>query len=178
MRKPVSLFICCLFCFNSISFAGNNFFFSPGLTVGYTLGAGTNWGFMFDTGLTGTIKGVDVKYGTSIFWYYISVQSSATRHYKHRARSLFGCLMLQTDFVDLKAGLGRMKNPWGNDNKCIVHGFTADVSFAYPSVYSPWIGFKTFRYNRESWAWFSDPYHTLYVKYKYDVIQNTGLKKL
>lgn len=112
----------------------------------------------------------------SFFWYYISVQSNPTRHYTHRARSLFSTFMFQTDFVDVKLGIGRVKNPWGNGNRCIIHGPTADISFAYPNIYSPWIGFKTFRYNFADWAWFSKPYNTVYIKYKYDIIQNTGLK--
>ena len=87
--------------------------------------------------------------------------------------------MIQNNFLDFKIGYGRAKNKWGytgggaKGNKCIVHGFNLDISASYPNQYSPWIGFRTFRYNNFAWAWFTKPYNSVYIKYKYDIIQNT-----
>ena len=175
MKKLSLVFLLVIFSFAKAS--ANNFFFSPGISVGYTFGAGTNWGFFFDMGMVNQILEEDIKYGLSFSWYYVSVQSTASRHYTHRIRSL-SCLMAENDFIDLKFGFGRAKNPWGTGNRCIVQGTMADISFTYPNSFSPWIGFKTLRYNRADWAWFDKPYNTVYVKYKYDIIQNTDLRKL
>ena len=176
MRKIIIIFLLVVVCRTNL-FSGNNYFFSPGVSCGYTFGAGMNWGFMFDVGAIKYIPNNYLKYGLSFSWYYVSVQSSKTMHYTHRLRSL-GCLMIQNNFADLKLGFGRVKNPWGTKNRCIIHGPTADISFSYPSIYCPWIGFKTLRYANEDWAWFSKPYNSVYIKYKFDVIQNTEAKNM
>jgi hypothetical protein len=86
--------------------------------------------------------------------------------------------MCQTGFADVKLGIGRVRNKWGRShNRCITHGINLDVSLAYPNEYSPWIGFRRFVYPRSDWAWFMTPYNSVYLKYKYDIIQNTELKE-
>lgn len=148
-------------------------FCSPGVTVGYTFGAKMNFGFVIDAGVIDNLKNnSDLRYGVSFYQYYVF-----TGHHVHRLRSF--SLMCQTDFADVKIGVGRVRNKWGrsNNNRCIAHGISFDVSFAYPSEYSPWIGFRDFIYRPSGWAWFMTPYRSVYVKYKYDVIQNTTLKE-
>jgi hypothetical protein len=157
--------------------SGQNFFnrpvfISPGLTVGYTINAKMNFGFTLDVGIIDKNKVAENKYGFSFYQYYIY-----TGKHMHRLRSV--SVMYQNSYVDVKFGRGRAKNPWGysNRNRCIVHGFALDVSFTYPSVYSPWLGYRLFSFNKADWAWFMTNYNTIYLKYKFDVIQNTELNK-
>jgi hypothetical protein len=176
MPKPFIIFtIGSLLAFNmsSQTFFNKPVFISPGLSFGYTFGAKLNYGFTLDLGLVDNSRHLNNKYGISFYQYFVH-----TKTHVHRLRSL--SVMYQNNYVDLKIGRGRAKNPWGytNRNKCIVHGFAMDISGAYPSVYSPWLGYRLFKFNRADWAWFMGPYHSLYIKYKYDIIQNTGLKKI
>lgn len=151
-------------------------FVSPGLSFGYTFGAGINYGFVLDVGIINNPNPNSLKYGISFAYYFVR-----TNKYVHRLRSVNA--MIQNNFLDVKVGFGRAKNKWGytggggKGNRCIVHGFNFDVSAAYPNIYSPWIGYRTFRYNNFNWAWFTKPYNSVYVKYKYDIIQNTLLSK-
>src|ERR1051326_605088 len=154
MKKIIIPLLFILFSFEKVP--ANNFFFSPGISMGYTFSAGMNWGFFFDMGMRNKIFERDIKYGLSFSWYYVTVQSTPTRRYTHRIRSL-GCLMAENDFMDLKLGFGRVKNPWGTGNRCIIHGPMADISFRYPNSFSPWIGFKTLRYSYADWAWLCKP---------------------
>jgi len=150
-----------------------SFFCSPGISVGYTFGAKFNFGFVVDAGIIDKrLNNFEFRYGASFTQYYVQ-----TKTHVHRLRSF--SLMAQTDFVDVKLGIGRVRNKWGasHSNRCITHGISYDVSFAYPNEYSPWIGYRRFVYRPSSWAWFTTPYNSIYVKYKYDIIQNTPLKE-
>lgn len=146
-------------------------FISPGLTFGYTFDAKFNYGFTIDVGVVENSMSFNQKYGLSFYQYFVH-----TKKHVHRLRAF--SVMYQTDFIDVKLGRGRAKNPWGytNKNKCIVHGLALDVSASYPSIYSPWLGYRLFKFNRADWAWFMHPYNSVYIKYNYDIIQNTELK--
>jgi hypothetical protein len=149
------------------------FFCSPGITVGYTFGAKLNFGFVLDAGVIDKLSNnFELRYGVSFYQYYVQ-----TKTHMHRLRSF--SLMAQTDFIDVKLGIGRARNKWGSghNNRCITRGISYGVSFAYPNKYSPWIGFRQFIYPPSSWAWFTTPYNSVYIKYKYDIIQNTALKE-
>lgn len=156
----------------SQNFFNKPVFISPGLSIGYTFDAKINYGFTFDIGLISKNSPLHDKYGFSFYQYYVH-----TGKHVHRLRSF--SIMYQNDYMDIKIGRGRARNPWGytNRNKCIVHGLTLDISASYPSKYSPWIGYRLFAFNRADWAWFMHPYHSVYIKYNYDIIQNTELQK-
>lgn len=153
--------------------SNQHFFVSPGLSVGYTFGAKFNYGFVIDFGVSDVKSPIHDKFGFSFYQYFVH-----TKKHLHRLRSF--SLMYQNDYVDFKIGRGRAKNPWGytNRNKCIVHGLTLDVSASLPSAYSPWIGYRLFKFNRADWAWFMGPYHSAYIKYKYDVMQNSSYNQV
>lgn len=156
----------------SQSFFNKPVFISPGVSLGYTFGAKINYGFTLDIGLVSKNNLLHDKYGFSFYQYYVH-----TGKHVHRLRSV--SLMYKNDYIDFKIGRGRAKNPWGytNRNRCIVHGLAIDISASYPSIYSPWIGYRLFKFNRADWAWFMTPYNSIYIKYNYDIIQNTDLKK-
>lgn len=148
---------------------GKPCFVSPGFTFGYTFHAGINWGFTFDAGLSQKKEINPLRYGLSWSWYFVNLG----RGDWHRMRSMNA--MVQNDYADVKIGWGRARNKWGTKNRCITHGINMDISFAYPDVASPWIGYRTFIYPPSSWAWFMYPYRSIYLKYKYDIIGNTEL---
>lgn len=140
------------------------------MTIGYTFHARMNYGFCFDVGrIYKYADNTRVRYGLSFNQYYV-----VTKKYTHRLRSI--SIMGQTDFVDIKIGFGRARNKWGRGNRCITRGINYDISFATPSIYSPWIGFRRFKYTPSNWAWFLYPYNSVYLKYSFDLIQNTPLK--
>ena len=147
-------------------FLGKKGFIEPGLSVGYTFHAGLNYGLVLDAGLVDNKTTTSLKYGLSFSYYFVTLKVRGKNHV-HRLRST--SVMLENNFFDVKVGWGRARNKWGygQHNRCIVHGPTADVSFAYPNRYSPWIGYKTFRYNNYDWAWFFKPYNSVYIKYRY-----------
>ncbi len=152
---------------------GKTFFCSPGVTVGYTFGAKFNFGFVLDAGIINRISNnTELRYGFSFYQYYVQ-----TKTHLHRLRSF--SLMAQTNFIDVKIGIGRARNKWGrsNNNRCATHGLSYEVSFAYPDKYSPWLGYRQFVYRPSTWAWFMTPYNSIFIKYKYDIIQNTALKE-
>lgn len=155
------------------SFSKQEYFVSPGLTIGYTIGAKINYGFVLDLGKIDKTNNGNLRYGFSFYYYFVQ-----TKTHLHRLRSF--SLMAQTDFLDIKLGIGRAKNPWGyqNGNRCIVRGLCFDISGAYPNIYSPWLGYRYFKFNRADWAWFFTPYNSIYLKYKYDIIQNTSLQQI
>lgn len=148
-------------------------FCSPGVSVGYTFGAKFNFGFVLDAGIIDKLSdNFDLRYGISFYQYYVQ-----TKTHMHRLRSF--SVMAQTGFADFKLGIGRARNKWGagHNNRCITHGISYDISFACPKKFSPWLGFRQFIYPTSSWAWFMTPYNSIYIKYKYDIIQNTGLRE-
>lgn len=143
------------------------YFVSPGIKLGYTFGAGFTYGAILDAGVNSTSNSEirNLKYGVSLGFTFIKVKK-----YTHRMSTI--SLMAQNDFTTIKLGIGKVKNPWGYSrrNKCKVFGAYVDMSFAYPSAYSPWIGLSYFKYKRANWAWFSNPYKTFYINYKYDAL--------
>lgn len=157
---------------SSQSFLNKPVFISPGISFGYTFDAKFNYGFTLDIGIIENAQKFQQKYGVSFYQYFVQ-----TKKHVHRLRAF--SVMYKNDYVDVKLGRGRAKNPWGftNRNKCIVHGLAFDISASYPSIYSPAIGYRLFKFNRADWTWFMHPYNSVYIKYNYDIIQNTELKE-
>jgi|GEM_PF-1463625 len=148
------------------------FYFSPGASIGYTFGAGINYGLELDLGLyrfTDKVSSVNAGISLSSYW----VQ---TKKYTHRLSTLNA--MIEGKNFDVKFGWGKAFNKWGYKyhNQCKVGGFNYDLSVTSNQLYAPWIGMKRFKYSYANWAWFSKPYNSVYVKYKYDVLGNSGFK--
>ena len=168
------LIICILIQFSKLlsqTLFNKPIFISPGISFGYTFDAKFNYGFALDIGLVENQSNFKQKYGFSFYQYFVH-----THKHVHRLRAF--SVMYQNDYINVKLGRGRAKNPWGftNRNKCIVHGLALDVGIAYPSKYSPWLGYRLFKFNRADWAWFMHPYHSMYLQYNYDIFQDTKLK--
>lgn len=83
-------------------------------------------------------------------------------------------VMFRKDFTDLKAGIGRVRNKWGyeNRNRSTVYGFSYDLSLRLPDdIHNTWFGIRHFVYKPADWPWFEIPYTSVFLKYKYDLIK-------
>ena len=158
---------------SSQSFLNRTVFVTPGITIGYTFDAKINYGVTLDVGLIENTKDLKHKYGVSFYQYFLH-----TKNHVQRLRAFN--VMYQNDYINVKLGRGRAKNPWGygKRNRCIVHGFAFDASLSFPSTYRPWLGYRLFTFNEANWAWFMQSYNSVYLNYKYDIIPNTPLRKL
>ena len=136
-------------------------YLSPEVSIGYTFGAKVNVGFGLDFGFIDN-HNENLRYGLSLNYNLIRVRDRFHRQ-------ILLNVMLQNEFIDLKFGAGRLRNGWGyeNRNKCIVYGLAGDISFNYPSIYSPKIGYRGFLYNKRQWAWFEHQYNSIYIGYEY-----------
>jgi hypothetical protein len=149
---------------------GRSYFAAPGVHAGYTFGAGLTYGLTLDLGVQKATAQSSQRCGISLSWSAIH-----TKKYIHRMRTF--SLMAANDFLQLKTGWGRVRNPWGygNRNRCVTHGIFLDAALAYPDANSPWIGIRTFQYPLSSWAWFTKPYNTVYAGYQYNVTRNNRI---
>ena len=162
---------------NAQSTLKGNIYVSPGAFFGYTFTThGICCGISCDLGLFQyPIHDIPINYGISISKYLTIVKFRfGNRNHWHNTISA----MAESSYFDLKVGYGRTYYRWGygKRNKCSVDGVNIDLSTTTKTLGTPWIGFNTFRYKAANWAWYSDPYNSLYIKYKYDFGQS-GLKE-
>jgi len=150
-----------LITFGSKSFT-QNLFVSPEITIGYTLGASLNVGFNIDFGIEQNSV-TELRYGGSY-----GMNISMVNKELHRQTTLN--FLLENKYFDIKLGPARMRNNWGynKNNRCIIYGFTSDISLKYPNTYSPKIGYRNFIYRKHDWAWFHMNYHTVYLGVEYN----------
>ena len=160
-----------LFCGNiaaeAQSFLKKQIFLSPSLTIGYTLGARVNYGIDLDFGYTTTDKhGSVYRTGLSVSQYFVEAKH-------HTARILSANVMFQKDFTDLKAGIARLQNKWGyqNRNTSTTYGFSYDLSLRLPDqAHNSWFGIRHMVCRPADWPWFEIPYTSVYLKFKYELI--------
>jgi hypothetical protein len=157
------------FCGNCHPGIKRAYFTSPGVHIGYTFGALLTYGVTLDAGIKTAEAGS--HYGISLSYSHIQ-----TKKHVHRLRTF--SFMGGTSYAQFKAGWGRVRNKWGygNQNKCITHGILLEAGFSYPDEFSPMAGFRTFRYRRSDWAWFTSPYNTLYLEYRYNAIRSDRIQ--
>jgi len=160
----ICIFILCQTCLAKIAIK-NEFYVSPGITVGYTFKGGFNYGIDLDIGaIEFDSKFGDVNTGISISFYRIH-----TYYYKHCILS--GNLLIKSNYVQVKFGLGDVWYRWGyeNKNRCSTTGVNFDVAVSTKSNFTPWIGYKKFMYSDPRWFWRDTAYKTGYVKYSYPI---------
>ncbi len=181
MKKSVKFILMaftalCISSANGQSLGKANFYVSPGAFIGYTFTThGICCGVSCDMGLFQyPIQGMPVNYGISASKYLTMVKFrfGNKRHWHNTIN-----LMAESNYFDLKIGYGKTYYRWGygKRNKCTVDGLNIDLSTTTKNLGAPWIGINTFRYVAANWAWYSDPYTSMYIKYKYDFGQS-GLK--
>ncbi len=66
--------------------------------------------------------------------------------------------------VNLGVGFGSIKHRWGYSkrNKCKTFGTILEGNIIAPSEIGLLVGFQRFKYSNASWAWFNEPYNTIY----------------
>lgn len=147
------------------AFVREHLFLSPSLTVGYTFGARVCYGVDIGVGYKTTDRwGSEYRAGISVSQYFVEAKH-------HLARVSTASVLFLKDFIDLKAGIGRVRNKWGyqNRNTSAVYGFCYDASLRLPSqIHNTWFGIRHFMYRPGDWPWFEIPYTSLYLKYRYD----------
>lgn len=156
-----------LFSINSYSQYLSNLSLSPGVSIGYTLGEGINYGFELDLGLLKfNSYNTPHNLGLSFSKYWTHIRKKPHRHMSFN-------IMLESNIFDFKIGYGRARNNWGygKRNRCRISGLNVDLGVTTKSIYTPWVGYKTFIYATPAWAWYHKSYESLYVKYKYDVVR-------
>lgn len=177
LRGLISV-VCILFVFSAPkaqSFFAKHFYVSPSATIGYTFGARVNYGVDLDFGYCFTDKNGSVyRTGFSVSQYFVEAKH-------HAARITTANVMFQKDFTDLKAGIGRLRNKWGyeNRNTSTTYGFSYDLSLRLPdNFHNSWIGIRHFVFKPGDWPWFEIPYTSIFMKYKYEIIPQKDISSL
>lgn len=135
-----------------------NFYFSPCITLGYTLHSGFSIGFKFNAGIIRSIYNQPISYG-------ISVGKTWIRSKKSFDRISYITLSSAASHVNLGFGLGKIKHRWGygKRNKCTTIGTMYEAGISTLSSVHLGIVVQRFTYANASWAWANKPYHTLYL---------------
>ena len=149
------------------------FYYAPGISVGYTIGAGINYGVELDLGFFSTESTtIPIKSGITLSKYWTHIKKDVHRH---RAISV----MIESPYFDFKIGYASVKNPWGyggNRVSCTKGGLYLDLSVTYKLYEFPWFGYKMFIFDKQLWSWYDKNYKSVYFKYKYDISQKSELR--
>jgi len=161
-RKITFVLIAYLLVFKVISqdsYTGTNIYFSPRITLGYTISAGFNYGFDVVVGL---YQHNDVKFGIDFTYYMVNTDQG-----HHRIKGF--ALIADMDYLNIKLGAGAVSRRWGlkNINKANAPGIMVDVSAGIDPYRAPWIGAKGFIFNRAKWTFYDQPsYISAYTYFK------------
>jgi len=162
MKKTTTLLLA-LIVLNGFAFSNSSFFKdiygSPGVTFGYTFGVGFNWGLELDLGLAH----FDNEFG--IFHSGASLSVSWVKQKRNYHNLITLNLMVESDNYDFKIGYGIVRTA-RNNYIYSTSGLNLDMSFTTDHAATPWIGYKTFRYNDDLWEWTGKQYNSAYIKYK------------
>jgi hypothetical protein len=138
---------------------GPNVYLSPRITIGYTFGSGMNYGTDIFVGL---YRKNDFNFGLNLSFYMANTSQGI-----HRMKSLAAAA--ETDYLSIKLGAGSVSRRWGlkNRNKASAPGLVADVSMGIGEKNAPWMGVKSFMFNRAKWQFYDHPsYFSIYTYFK------------
>ena len=138
---------------------GPNVYVSPRINIGYTFGAGINYGFDI---VVGAYTIGDFNLGFAYSHYFVNVPKDF-----HRFKTF--SLMVDHEMINARIGAGVVSRKWGlrNVNKAKVPGISVDVSVGFDEYHAPWFGVKSFIYNRNRWMYFDQPsYISAYTYFK------------
>jgi hypothetical protein len=138
---------------------GPEIFVSPRITLGYTFGSGLNYGFDIVLGLYSVDN---FKFGVDFSYYMANTEQG------HHSIKGFG-IVGEMDYFSVKLGAGSVSRRWGlkNVNKAKAPGLMIDISAGVDPYRAPWIGFKSFIFNRNKWQFYDQPsYISVYTYFK------------
>ncbi|MBN1252532.1 MAG: hypothetical protein JXR51_03885 [Bacteroidales bacterium] len=136
-----------------------NIFISPRITIGYTFGSGMNYGVDLALNLY-TIDKFNVGFDYS--FYIVNTPTGF-----HRIKNIN--LMAENDMISVKLGAGMVKRKWGlkKINNAKTAGITIDVSVSVDPMSAPWVGVKSFVFQRSKWPFYDLPsYISVYTYYR------------
>jgi hypothetical protein len=150
--KAFAITLLFIFTFNPFSInsqentKGPEIFFSPRITLGYTLGSGFNYGFDL---FLGVYRLNEFRLGADFSWYVVNTGQGI-----HQIKGIG--LVGETDYLSMKLGAGSVSRSWGrkNVNKARTPGIMIDVALGLDAYTAPWLGFKTFLFRRENWMFY------------------------
>ena len=138
---------------------GPNVYVSPRINIGYTFGAGINYGFDI---VVGAYSIGDFNLGLAYSHYFVNVAKDF-----HRFKTI--SLVVDHPMINAKFGAGVLSRKWGlrGINKAKVPGISVDVSVGVDEYHAPWVGVKSFIHNRNRWTFFDYPsYISVYTYFK------------
>ncbi len=138
---------------------GPNVYISPRINIGYTFGAGINYGYDI---VVGAYSLGDFNFGLAFSHYFVNVPKDF-----HRFKTI--SIMIDHPMINAKLGAGVLSRKWGlrNVNKAKVPGISVDVSVGFDEYHAPWVGVKSFIHNRNRWTFFDYPsYISVYTYFK------------
>ncbi len=138
---------------------GPNVYISPRINLGYTFGAGLNYGFDVVVGAYST---KNFNFGFAYSHYFVNVPKDF-----HRFKTM--SIMIENSMFNAKFGAGILSRKWGlkKINKAKVPGMSMDISVGIDEYRAPWLGVKSFLYNKERWMYFQYPsYISVYTYFK------------
>lgn len=138
---------------------GLDVFLSPRVTIGYTFGGGMNYGIDLQVGI---YQLSSMLIGTNFSYYMVNTPQG-----RHRIKGL--TFSSETKYLNARIGVGRVSRKWGlkNVNNKGIYGFLIDVSSSFDEYKAPWLGVKSFIFNRAKWLYFSEPsYISVYGYWK------------
>ena len=138
---------------------GPNVYVSPRINIGYTFGAGINYGFDV---VVGAYSIGNFNFGLAYSHYFVNVPKDF-----HRFKTI--SLMIENSLFNIKFGAGMVSRKWGlrNVNTAKVPGMSIDISVGIDEYHAPWFGVKSFMHNKERWMFFNYPsYISAYTYFK------------
>jgi hypothetical protein len=138
---------------------GTDIFISPRITLGYTFGSGLNYGFDLVLGL---YKIDNYKFGLDFTYYMVNTDQG---HHRIKGIGIIG----EMDYFSIKLEAGAISRRWGlkNVNKASAPGLMIDVTAGIDAYKAPWIGVKSFIFNRDKWEFYDQPsYISAYTYFK------------
>jgi len=131
------------------NYKGTKIYFSPRITIGYTISSGLNYGF---DAVCGLYQINSLNCGFDFTFYMVNTDQG------HHSIKGIG-LMAETNYLNIKLGAGMVSRRWGlkNVNKAKSPGIMIDVSGGFDPYKAPWIGAKGFIINREKWTFYDQP---------------------
>ncbi|MFN8254423.1 MAG: hypothetical protein U0W24_01960 [Bacteroidales bacterium] len=145
-------------------FKGAKIYFSPRITLGYTISSGFNYGFDIVAGLYQFKK---VNFGLDFTYYMVNTDQG-----RHGIKGFQ--VVADMEYLNIKLGAGAVSRRWGlkNVNKAKAPGILIDVSAGIDPYKAPWIGVKGFVFNRGRWTFYDQPsYISAYTYFKTEEIE-------
>jgi hypothetical protein len=138
-----------------------NLYVSPFITIGYTIGAGMNYGFDITFGLFKVLyDNPEINAAISFQYYFINYNKSL-----HIVKTIN--LIAENQYFRIGYGMGEVKKSWGfkKRNQSKAFGSAIDFGVTTYSYKTPYFGLKIFVPRKGTWEWCQDPFYVSIYTY-------------